>query len=512
MMGLYGPRELRQADRTAMDVFGVPGSLLMENAGRNAAEAILSRFQVPSVLILAGKGNNGGDGFVVARHLALRGVVVEVILAAPADAFQGESALNLSILQSLGIPCEESSSLDDALLRAKISASPLVVDGLLGTGASGAPRGEIRRLISLSEGQGPIVSLDLPSGVDGATGEVADCAISALLTVTFLASKPGLHVLPGADRAGEVVVVDIGLPAERLLPPSSIGLADPEDLTSRTLSPRRGLHKGDRGTIVVVGGSRAYQGAPLLAALGALRSGAGVVIVAQPEKNLAAGASFLPEAVFEPLPLAGETLASSSLTSILSLGDRADCLVVGPGLGRSPETADLVASLWREWDGPLLVDGDGLWALAERGEGLLRRTNALLTPHEGEAGRLLSTSPSLVAASRLRSVRRLADRWGTVLLKGWDSLIDDGTTTSIVSCGGPVLSVPGSGDVLSGMIGAFLAQGQEVPLAALAGALLHGRAGASWSEARGAHGLLAREIAEAAPPILGGLSRDAKRA
>ncbi|QVL37360.1 NAD(P)H-hydrate dehydratase [Aminirod propionatiphilus] len=502
MMGLYSPEELRHADWKAMNAFNIPGALLMENAGRNAAEAIVRRFRVPSALILAGRGNNGGDGFVVARHLALRGLSVEVLLASPGEVFRDDGALNLAILRSLQIPCLESPSLDEGYLSSKIAASPLLVDALLGTGASGAPRGEIRRLIALSEGHRQIVSLDLPSGVDGATGEVPDVAVSAALTVTFAASKPGLHILPGAARAGEVVVVDIGLEAMKILPPPHVFLARPDDLVPSLLCPRHEFHKGRRGTVVVVGGSRTYQGAPLLAALGALRAGAGIVLVAIPEDNLVAGASFLPEAVFEPLPSRGETLSAASIDRLLSLQERADALIVGPGLGRSPDTRELVGRLWQAWEKPLLVDGDGLWALAEEGDCLSRRGDALLTPHEGEAGRLLGEQASNVAASRLRSLCRLSGRWGTVLLKGWDSLIGDGEKTHIVSLGSPSLAVPGSGDVLAGMIGAFLAQGQETATAALAGTILHGQAGQAWTASKGVHGLLAREIAETAPSLL----------
>ena len=502
MMDLYCTEELRRADREAMNTFGVPGALLMENAGRNAAEEILRRFRAPSALILAGGGNNGGDGFVVARHLALRGLSVEVILASPSESFRDDGALNLAILRSLQIPCLESSSLDEGLLSSKIVASPLLVDALLGTGASGAPRGEVRRLIALSAGHRQIVSLDLPSGVDGATGEVPDVAVSAVLTVTFVASKPGLHVFPGAVRAGEVAVVDIGMEGAKILPPPRVFLARPDDVVPSLLSPRHDLHKGRRGTVVVVGGSRSYQGAPLLAALGALRTGVGVTLVAIPEENLVVGASFLPEAVFEPFPSRGETLSAASIDRILSLQERADALIVGPGLGRSPDTKEIVGHLWQAWEKPLLVDGDGLWALAEEEGRLSRRGDALLTPHEGEAGRLLAVSPSHVAASRLRCLCRLSGRWGTVLLKGGDSLIGDGEKTHIVSLGSSSLAVPGSGDVLAGMIGAFLAQGQDTATAALAGAILHGQAGQAWTASKGVHGLLAREIAETVPSLL----------
>ncbi len=503
MIRLYGPEELRRADAKATDAFGMPSLLLMENAGRNAADLIIDRFSPSETLILAGKGNNGGDGFVIARHLALRGFPVEILLAAPFADYRGDAATNLKILRSLGTRCRESSSLEDEELSAVIASASLIVDALLGTGSKGAPRGEVHRLIAALSAGIPTVALDIPSGVDGMTGQVAGLAVRADLTVSFGASKPGLHVMPGAARAGTVVVVDVGIAVERLLPEDSKTLlCGPDDLRPFLRRHPMNLHKGRRGTLLVLGGSRRYQGAPLLAALGALRAGSGVVVVALPEENLAAASSFLPEAIFEPLPCKGETITSSCLETILTWQERADAMILGPGLGRSREIRSLVTALWERWSKPLLVDGDGLWGLAEGRAVLSRRGDSLLTPHEGEAGHLLDKAPSSVAASRLEGVRCLADSWGTVLLKGWDSLIDDGRRTWIASLGDSSLAIPGSGDVLSGFIGAFLIQGHGPSQSALAGALLHGLAGSRWAAVRGKDGLLAREIAETAPAVL----------
>lgn len=504
MLDLFLPELLLAADERAESHYHVPSLLLMENAGKNAAQAILNRFAPEKTVLLAGKGNNGGDAFVVARHLALQGRKVEVLLAAPPESYVDGAAKNLKILFSLDLPCRESHQISDAELARTIGEASLVVDGLLGTGARGAPRGEVRRLISALSGKRPVVALDVPSGVDAAKGEIHEVAVAASVTVTFVASKPGLHIMPGAAAAGEIVVADIGLEAKSLLPsPSSFHACQRTDLTFLSSCHPRTLHKGHRGTVLVVGGSRRYQGAPVLAALGALRGGAGVTALAIPEGNLGAGAAFLPEAVFLPLRQDDGHVVSSSVDELLQWQEQADVMLLGPGLGRSGETRTLVSSLWQNWGKPLIVDGDALWALSEALPSLRHRSDALLTPHEGEAARLLFQEVKAVAKSRLESALSLSRRWGTTLLKGSDTLVTDGEKLYIVSEGGPELAVPGSGDVLGGIIAALIARGQDTVTAAWGGALLHGMAGAALSSEIGQDGCLAREIAEKASILLG---------
>ncbi len=511
MLLLYHAQEVRQGDARALEKYGLSGEVLMENAGAGAARGICHAFpQARKIGLLCGPGNNGGDGFVVARHLLLEGRSPEVLLTAPPGKYRGEAKRNLSILQALEIPLRESSALEMGKLRGFMEGSDLLVDALLGTGTTGAPRGEVLRILemlaSLSAAASsypppPLVALDIPSGIHPDSGALLGPPVKATRTFTFLAPKTGLFVLPGAEYAGEITTVPIGVPPKKVLGDPATACWLGEDV--RKILPRRSpsMHKGDRSTVLILGGCPFYRGAPALAALGALKSGAGVVVLMVPEMLGESCAAILPEAVLEPLK--GEVLSPENIASPLDRWkDRASCLVAGPGMGRTEASMEAVRTLWKEWEKPLLLDADALYALACGGEDLPRRENAMLTPHEGEAARLLGISPEEVRQNRLEAAAMLARRWGTVLLKGATTVITQGDFPLLTASGSPALAVPGSGDVLSGIIGTLLGGGLSPSQAAASGAWIHGMAGRIMEKTAGGEGVLASEIASAIPEVL----------
>jgi len=423
------------ADETRRAEEAYEGSLdeLMERAGTAVADYVAERFP-GRVCVVCGGGNNGGDGRVAARVLRERGREVEVV-----ERF-GE----------LGEP-------------------DVIVDALLGIGLREAPREDVARMIERINAAGvPVVAVDVPSGVDASTGEVPGAAVRAAATVTFAAAKVGLAVAPGRFHAGDVHVADIGLAVgehEHALVPESV-LGD---------VPRKGATstKYRAGSVLVVGGSRGLTGAPMLASLAAFRADAGYVAVAAPESTLPVLETRLLEAVKRPLPEdpAGRLLPRSA-EAILEAAERADAVAIGPGLGRSDGTRDLVRLLLEQLELPVVLDADALWQL----EPARRSAPTVLTPHAGELASLLETSAREIDAHRLEAVRRAASRFGAVVvLKGADTLIASPREGVLVAgYGEPSLATAGSGDVLTGVVAAFLAKGMEPRLAAAAAAVAHG--------------------------------------
>ncbi|HZT14440.1 MAG TPA: NAD(P)H-hydrate dehydratase [Gaiellaceae bacterium] len=446
--------------RRAEEAYGGPLDELMERAGTAVADAVLRRFP-GSVTVVCGGGNNGGDGRVCARVLEAAGRDVRVVDG----------------LGDLGTP-------------------DVVVDALLGIGLRDAPREDAARMIELMNASGrPVVAVDVPSGVDASTGEVHGAAVRAAETVTFGAAKVGLAVAPGCFHAGSVHVAPIGLrPREHehaLVPASTLADVPRKQPVSTKYSA---------GSVLVVGGSRGLAGAPTLAALAAFRADAGYVAVAAPESTLPVLETTLLEVVKRPLPEdSGGRLLPRSLDAILDAAERADALAVGPGLGRSDGTVELVRLLLERVALPAVVDADALWRL----EPFTRAAPTVLTPHSGELGRLLGADPREVDAHRLDAVRRAASRFGAiVLLKGADTLVA-APREGVLVCdyGTPALATAGSGDVLTGVIAAFLAKGLDARLAAAAGAVAHGLAAELVEPQRG---VVASDLLPALRLALGG--------
>jgi ADP-dependent NAD(P)H-hydrate dehydratase / NAD(P)H-hydrate epimerase len=423
------------------------GSLdeLMERAGTAVAELVLRSFP-GRVTVVAGRGKNGGDAKICARVLADAGRDVALV--------EGSG--------DLGTP-------------------DVIVDGLLGIGLEGAPREDVARMIDLINASGrPVVSIDVPSGVNASTGEVSGAAVHASVTVTFGAAKVGLAVAPGRIHAGAVTVAPLGLrprDPEHSLVPASVLLDVPAKQFDST--------KYTAGSVLIVGGARGLTGAVMLASLAAYRADAGYVAVGSPESALPVLESALLEVVKHPLPedTSGRLLPRSA-DGIMVAAQKADVVAIGPGLGRSDGTVELVRILLERLELPVVLDADALWEL----EPFARSAPTVITPHTGELARLLDTTSAGIDAHRLDAVRRAASRFGSVvLLKGADTLVAAPREGVLVaSYGSPTLATAGSGDVLTGIVAAFIAKGIEPQLAAAAAAVAHGVASELVDPARGA--------------------------
>lgn len=500
--------EMRELDRRAMEVLGLSGIVLMENAGRSVVDAVERRWGSvggKAVVVCCGKGNNGGDGFVIARHLANRGARVEVWLLALLNEVKGDAGVNLQVAQRGGVPVHELTDGGGILaLRSRVERADLVVDALLGTGLTGPAQGLTAEAIEAINGSGrPVVAVDLPSGLSSDLGELLGPTIKADLTVTFAALKRGLLLYPGALQAGTVEVGDLGIPSSLLNDGLQVGFLTARDITS-LLPPRPPhAHKGTFGHLLVLAGSPGKTGAAAMASLSALRAGAGLVTLGHPRSLNGIFASKLLEVMTESLPeTASQCLSLKAREPILELARRMDAVALGPGIGLEAETQGLVRELVRELPCPVVVDADGLSALAGH-LGLLKEARGprLLTPHPGEMARLLGSNVGSVEVDRIETVRTVATVHGAVFaLKGARTVIAGPEGPVLVnSTGNAGMATAGSGDVLTGIIGAFLAQGLAPVDAMRGGVYIHGLAGDIAAEGLGQDGLIAGDIMAAIP-------------
>jgi ADP-dependent NAD(P)H-hydrate dehydratase / NAD(P)H-hydrate epimerase len=468
---VYEAAEMRAVDAWAIDDQGVPEADLMERAGLGLARVTAAVAGDGPVRIVVGKGNNGGDGRVAARLLEEDGYVVELL-----DGTE---------------PFE----------RDRLDGSGVVVDALLGTGFEGAPREPLASAIwAINQQDAPVVACDVPSGVNASTGEIEAEAVRAAVTATFHGSKPGLHVNPGNEHAGRVEVVEIGIP--RGAPePSAAGLIGEAVLD---LYPRRtpSGSKFNSGVVVIVGGSVGLTGAPTMAARSAARSGAGYIQVAVPAPVQPSVDLRLLEQMSRGLPDDDGFHTPAGVADVEEMAERAGAVVLGPGLGRTEGAQEFARGAALAVEVPLLVDADGLNAHAGRLELLREREAAtVLTPHEGEMGRLLEIGTEEVAAHRLQYAREAAELSGAVvLLKGDDTIIArPGGPVAINPGGTPALATAGTGDVLSGLIGGLLAKGMDPFEAAALGALAHVLAARAAAERLGPDHVMAGDVIEALP-------------
>jgi hydroxyethylthiazole kinase-like uncharacterized protein yjeF len=485
---LYTAAEMRAAEEA------YPGTTLelMERAGTAVAEAALGEYRdARRFWVWCGTGSNGGDGLVVARKLHQAGREVAVRVIGQEDKLKGDAAENLRRAHELGLRFGEEWDEED-----------VVVDALFGTGFTGAPRDEAARAIEeLNAREAPIVAVDLPSGVDASTGEVEGPVVKAARTITFHGRKVGLAVAPGRFYAGAVLAADIGLE-----PVATRHRRVTEEILA--LVPRRtpADNKYSAGSVLVVGGSPRLTGAPSLTAEAAMRAGAGYVTVCAP----AAVHAVLEQRLVEPVtrPLACDEdgrLTPEAGDDILAATERAGALALGPGLGRSEGTRELVRALLARLELPVVLDADGLWAVSGALDSVGRRpAPTVLTPHAGELARLLERQSGTVHAERLGSVEEAAEvARATVLLKGADTLVaTPGAGVLVCDLGNPGLATAGTGDVLTGVVAAFLAKGMEPPLAAAAAAAACGVAADRAAERHGVAGLVARDVVESLSPAL----------
>lgn len=492
---LFDAAAMRAADRAAEDRHRMPSILLMERAGLAAAEAIRERWpHRDAAVVLTGPGNNGGDGMVVARHLKGAGWRVRIVAPGGREPDGPDARTMTAIAATLGLRVER-------LDHARPPGPALLVDALLGTGARGAPRGPLEGAVRWAAGaRGPVVSLDVPSGVDADSGRVAGAAVRADLTVTFHGDMAGLHVSPGREHAGAVRVADIGVPPVVRATPVA-WLAGP-GAAGAVPAKAAAADKYRSGAVLVVAGSPGLTGAAVLTATATLRAGAGLTVVATPAPAQPAIAAHLVEVMVAAVPDHGGALGPPSVAALVGEAARVSALAVGPGIGRAAVTGEALAGLLARVPLPAVIDADGLWHLAGGAVDLrARRAPAVITPHAGEAARLLGCARGDVERGRLDAVRALARVHGAVaLLKGAGTLVaaPDGRT-AVIGTGSPALATAGSGDVLTGVIAALLAKGMEPWAAAVAGAAAHGRAG---ELAGHGDGTVASDVVAALPAAL----------
>lgn len=469
----------RAAEQRAVVVSGVTLDALMERAGGVLAAEVLQRVPLGQVAVVTGKGNNGGDGWIAARHLAAAGRDVLVLALAAPEALSGDASAAARAAVSSGVSWEP---VGDALdLTERLSGASAVIDALFGVGFSGVAREPYASaILAIDDADAFVISADVPSGVDSDTGVVTESAVHADVTVTFAAPKIGLLIHPGAACAGEIVVADIGLPRQHVDAFGSLEIWDRGDYRACLPLPAADAHKGARGSVLLVAGSRLYAGSAVLAAAGAMRMGAGYVFAAVPASVAPVMQAALPHVIAVGLAETAEgTIAAGSVERIIRLASEVDAVVLGPGLTSHAEATGVVRRLVEMLPGPLVLDADGLNAFAGSGPAaIMARAGAtVVTPHPGELARLLDISVQEVQADRLGSARKLEGCSLACVLKGSGTIIASGGRAVITLAGNPGMATAGSGDVLSGMIGTLLAQGVAPLEAGALGAYVHARAG-----------------------------------
>ncbi|UFJ42581.1 NAD(P)H-hydrate dehydratase [Brevibacillus humidisoli] len=506
--------EMRRLDQYVIDQIGIPAIALMENAGAAVAREVVAftrekgekRTNRPlHWLLLIGKGNNGGDGLVAARHLVESGIDVTLLYAEPPEEMRGDAARQRDAAERLGIPASVYGSGSGGIDWQSYDG---VVDALLGTGSRGAPRGPYAELIRMVNDSGlPILAVDIPSGLDADTGRRHDPCIQAAKTICFAFLKRGLVQSPGRETAGEVTVAPIGIwpqhAAQLDIRCFQLGKScfrerlhlDP------TLPRKSDTHKGTYGHLLVVAGSMQMSGAGFLCTKAALRTGCGLATWAVPEALVPSLIGLVPEAILAAIP--GGWTDSSSAESVCELVHGRDAVVIGPGIGRFSGDTNWLRTIWEQSDCPLVLDADALNMLSDAADFSgwpQRRAATLLTPHPGEMSRLTRLSTSELQANRVEVARTYAvDHQLTVVLKGAGTVVasPDGTTY-INPTGNPGMSTGGSGDVLAGMIGSLLAQGLTAEQAACLAVWLHGKAGDRVAAQRGtSYSLIASDLIDA---------------
>ena len=504
-MRVLNTQQMREADRRTIDDVGIPSIVLMENAGRQAVAAMEAAFDGLAnshVGVLCGRGSNGGDGFVVARTLVQRGIEATVFLLGSVSEVRGDARTNLEILGRLGITVVEVTNAQEWELHfSEISDCDLLVDAILGTGFHGRLTGFLETVVADVNDLGvPVVAIDVPTGLSADSHEIDGDAIEASMTVTLAAPKIPLVLPPADTHAGDLVIADIGIPAPILddIEGPYVELLTRERM--RELVPARAAesHKGDFGRVLIVAGSLGKTGAAHLAALGALRSGAGLVTVATPRSALpilaSMGAEYMTEALDET---PAGTIDYAAVERVLGL--KSDVIVIGPGIGQDPSTGAFVQSLVERVGVPVVLDADALNAFGEEPERLTGRdgVDVIITPHPGEMARLIGAPVEAVQKDRLNVARDFAASHKLhVVLKGHRTVIAGPENRAFLNLtGNPGMATGGTGDVLAGMLGAWFAQLLDAEAACKIAVYLHGAAGDLAEADEGEVSLMAGDLA-----------------
>ncbi|HOR46593.1 MAG TPA: NAD(P)H-hydrate dehydratase [Caldisericia bacterium] len=506
--------QMREIDEQTSARFGVPSMLLMENAGASLCDIAMSEFSTKSPVIVCGKGGNGGDGFVCARHLAMEGIQTKVFLLCKSEELTGDQAINFGILAKgfsgfielhVGETDQNLGKLSQAVKKAD-----LIIDCLLGTGLLEAPKGAIAQAIELVNSVNlPVLSCDIPSGVDGSTGKVPGLAVQADVTCTFGLPKIGHLLYPGASMVGKLLLTNVGFPKVLLDDP----YIEANVLTAQEASwllPERTQsgHKGSFGKILIVGGSAEFPGAPILSGLGSLRGGSGLTTVIVPESIYQSVAGRYPEMIVKGAP-SDEYGAFSEHAAehVLKAAFDASCIVIGPGLSRAPGLSHFIGEVLGKIEIPVIVDADALNVLSKSPGSLLLRAEhgwpTILTPHWGEAGRF-GTAASDVTTDPIATARRFSNRYGSItVLKSARTIIASPSGQYYINTtGNSALSKGGSGDVLSGFIASLVSQGLSPFDASVLGCHLFGFAGEMTSKEHTEYGTMSTDVANSIPKAI----------
>jgi NAD(P)H-hydrate epimerase len=508
-MILVNAAEMQQMDRQTIEAFGLPGRVLMENAGRGATHFLLEQFshlENKRIGVIAGRGNNGGDGFVMARYLTQSGIPVRVYLLAEYNMVKGDAAANLRLLSPLKVPVIEIP--DEATFKvhqSKMKDPDIWIDAILGTGLRSEVKGYFRNVINyINDLNKPIFAVDIPSGLNSDTGQPCGACIRAQATATFAFAKIGHIVYPGADFTGRLRIVDIGIPpyvADKIGPRHFMLTA--ELIRSYLKHREPDAHKGTTGHLLVVAGSIGKTGAASMTSISALRAGAGLVTLGIPKSLNAIMESHILEAMTIPLPESqAGILGDSAFETIAKLIAGKKCLAIGPGMGQAVETKRLMHKILTTSDIPMVIDADGLNNLVGQVQTLQQaKAPIILTPHPGEMARLLDVNVGVVQQDRLYCARQFAINHRVhVVLKGARTVIahPDGRIF-INPTGNAGMASGGMGDVLTGIIAGCIVQGLSPEPAAHLGTYLHGAAADYLAETIGPFGYLASEVMDAIP-------------
>lgn len=504
-MKVVTAEEMRQIDRRTIESIGIPGSVLMERAGVAVAKRIKDIYGRRKVVILAGGGNNGGDGIVVGRELYSSGWNVRALLLIREDRLSPDCLSQLRIAKKLGVPIEFRTEISEGDIHGAI-----VVDALLGTGLNKDIEGPMARVIDfLNSKKAPVISIDIPSGISSDTGQVMGTAVRADYTVTFGLPKRGHLLYPGAGFAGRLIIENIGFPNEILNSEDlKVEVIDRDRASSLIPERSRYSHKGDYGHVFIVAGSRGKTGAAMMAARACMRSGAGLVTLGVPESLVDIFQMRVTEEMVLPLPDRGDgTLSLRATGEILRfLSDKADVLCIGPGIGVSRDTEALLSELLRSLDKTVVLDADAINSIVDIG--LLKECKAslVLTPHPGEMVRLakkagIKTNILDIEKDRIEMPRSFSMNMGiNLVLKGVPTITASPDGRAVINpTGNPGMATAGAGDVLTGMIGAFLGQGLRPFEAAYLGVYLHGLAGDIAASSKGEHSMIATDIISSIP-------------
>lgn len=507
--------QMQELDRKAIETYRIPGIVLMENAGKGAAEILFHQFPDLSgkkVAIIAGKGNNGGDGFVIARHLFNRHVSVKVYLLADPQGLRGDAETNYQIFKRMkGEIVPVPSSKEFLKIKRDLERADLLIDGIFGTGLDAEVRGYYREVIDyLNSLHKTIVAIDIPSGLDANSGKPLGTAIRATLTVTFGLPKLGLLIHPGLDYVGELRVVDIGIP-RTLVEEEKIQtyLLEEKEIMDKITAPRRpNTHKGDYGHLLVLAGSPGKTGAAAMACEAALRIGAGLVTLGIPKSLNPIMEVKLTEVMTEPLPeTKKQTLGLRALDPILRLCENKKALVLGPGIGTVKETQTLILKLIKKIDLPVIIDADGLTALSTDLKSLPpHNRSVVLTPHPGEMARMLQSTSKVVQEDRIGTSRSFSTTHRVfVVLKGHRTVIATPQGEVYINpTGNPGMASGGTGDVLTGMIGGLICQGNDILSSLKMAVFLHGLVGDRVAREKGEKSLVATDLIAHLPAVLQG--------